>query len=301
MKPFQNVGFLGLGKMGGAMAERLLGADFRLHVFDPHDPAMYRFIQSGAVAHNSPMSVANSASIVFACLPNQEVSRQAAFGPDGVVHGSEIRIYAEMSTIGKDAIEQIASTLIEKGIETVDAPITGGLPGARAGTLAMLVSGSPSSIETIDPLLRVIGKDVYCMGDHPGMAQVMKLINNLVMASNVIVASEGLVFGAKARLDADMMMKVLNAGTGASFASSAILKNAISGLFNFGAALSIIEKDLNVGLSEASLVGVEMPVIDKARTIWHAAYEAGRGADDFTTILQAVEEKSGIRVRGRPA
>lgn len=301
MKPFQNVGFLGLGQMGGAMAERLLGADFRLHVFDPRAAAMERFTQSGAVAHNSPVSVANAASIVFACLPSQEVSRQAAFGPGGVVHGSAIRIYAEMSTIGKDAVEQIALALIEKGIETVDAPITGGLPGARAGTLAMLVSGSPSSIETIYPLLRVIGKDVYSMGDHPGMAQVMKLVNNLVMASNMIVASEGLVFGAKAGLDADMMLRVLHAGTGASFVSSAILKNAISGVFNFGAALSIIEKDVSVGLHEASLLGVAMPVTDKARTIWHAAYEAGRGGEDFTTILQVVEEKSGTRVRGRPA
>lgn len=301
MKFPENVGFLGLGQMGGSMAERLVGQSCRLHVFDLAPAAMERFTAGGAVAHASPRSVADAASVVFACLPSQEISLATAFGPDGVVHGSAIRIYAEMSTIGKETIERIAAALLEKGIETVDAPITGGPPAARAGTLAMLVSGAAPALETVRPLLARIGRDIYPMGDRPGMAQVMKIVNNLIMAGNMIVGAEGLAMGAKAGLDADMMMRVLQAGTGQSFITCEVLRRAMGGSFDFGAAVSIIDKDVTLGLREAGLLKLDLPVIDQARQVWHAAYEAGRGAEDFSAILKVVEEKNGTLVRGRPA
>ncbi|RYF39259.1 MAG: NAD(P)-dependent oxidoreductase, partial [Comamonadaceae bacterium] len=240
MQTLPTVGFLGLGQMGAAMAERLQGAGYPLQVFDPNPAAVEPFIRRGAVAHPSPASVADAAVIVLACLPSQEVSRQAAYGPDGVANGSAIRIYAEMSTIGKETIEDIADALRARGIDTVDAPITGGAPGARAGTLAMLVSGAAERIAALRPLLEVIGKEVYVMGERPGMAQVMKLLNNLVMATNTVAAAEGLVFGAKAGLDPDMVLQVLEAGTGASYAASRIMANAVGGVFHYGAAIAII-------------------------------------------------------------
>lgn len=300
MKTSKSVGFIGLGQMGGAMAERLVDAGFQLHIFDPNDAAVQPFRLRGAVVHASPASVANAAEIVFACLPSQEISRRAAYGPDGVVHGRAIRIYAEMSTIGKETVEQIARSLLGADIDTVDAPITGGAPGARAGTLAMLVSGAATSIATLRPFLDVIGKDVFVMGDRPGMAQVMKLVNNLVMAANTVAAAEGLVLGAKAGLNPDVVLQVLQAGTGASYAADRILANAVSGVFNYGAAVSIIDKDVSVGVHEATLLGVVMPVIERVRDVWHAAHAEGRGADDFTTILKMVEERNGVVVRGRP-
>ncbi|RYX89419.1 MAG: NAD(P)-dependent oxidoreductase [Comamonadaceae bacterium] len=301
MQTLPTIGFLGLGQMGAAMAERLVDAGYSLQVFDPNPSSVEPFVRRGAVAHPSPASVADAAAIVLACLPSQDVSRQAAYGPDGVASGSAIRIYAEMSTIGKETIEDIANALRARGIDTVDAPITGGAPGARAGTLAMLVSGAAESIAAMRPLLKVIGKEVYVMGEQPGMAQVMKLLNNLVMATNTVAAAEGLVFGAKAGLDPDMVLQVLEAGTGASYAASRIMANAVAGVFHYGAAISIISKDVSVGVHEASLLGVDMPVIAKARDAWNAAAGAGRGRDDFTTILKVIEEPHGVTVRGRPA
>ncbi|MCW5178429.1 NAD(P)-dependent oxidoreductase [Burkholderia cenocepacia] len=276
METLKHIGFLGLGQMGGPMAERLLGQSFRLHVYDPSPAALEPFIEGGAVIHDSPREVADAASIVFACLPNRDVSLAVGLGPDGVVHGKAIRVYAEMSTIGQDMIERIGAGLAEKGIDIVDAPISGGAPAARAGTLAMLAAGTPAAVEQLMPLLSLIGKAVFVMGERAGMAQIMKIVNNIIMATNLVVCSEGLAMGAKAGLDPDMMMRLLDAGTAQSFAGSKMLSRAVSGRFDYGAALAIIEKDMSLGFDEARLLNIATPTIDRARYVWHAAYEAGR-------------------------
>ncbi|MBJ9938492.1 NAD(P)-dependent oxidoreductase [Burkholderia multivorans] len=301
METLKHIGFLGLGQMGGPMAERLLGQSFRLHVYDPSPAALEPFIEGGAVIHDSPRAVADAASIVFACLPNRDVSLAVGLGPDGVVHGKAIRVYAEMSTIGQDMIERIGAGLAEKGIDIVDAPISGGAPAARAGTLAMLAAGAPAAVEQLMPLLSLIGKEVFVMGERAGMAQIMKIVNNIIMATNLVVCSEGLAMGAKAGLDPDMMMRLLDAGTAQSFAGSKMLSRAVSGRFDYGAALAIIEKDMSLGFDEARLLNIATPTIDRARDVWHAAYEAGRGTEDFTSILTFVAEQGGTRVRGRTA
>jgi 3-hydroxyisobutyrate dehydrogenase-like beta-hydroxyacid dehydrogenase len=299
MKSVKDIGFLGLGKMGASMAERLMGDAVRLHIYDPSEAALEPFAKGGAIVHDSPRAVADAASMVFACLPNREVSLAVGLGADGVVHGSAIRLYVEMSTIGQDLIEQIGAGLAKRGIDIVDAPVSGGPPAARAGTLAMLVSGEPSAVAQVSLLLARIGKEVFPMGNRPGMAQVMKIVNNIVMAANMVVCAEGLAMGAKAGLDADMMMRLIDSGSGQSFACSRIMSRAVSGQFDFGAALAVIEKDMALGLAEAGLMEVTMPAIERARDVWHAAYEAGRGDEDFTSILRFVEERNGTRVRGR--
>lgn len=293
------IGFLGLGQMGSAIAERLLDKGFSLHVHDPMHSAMDRFVAAGATAHPSPRSVADAASIVFACLPSKEASLAAASGAQGVMHGSAIRVYAEMSTIGKPAVEQIAALLQTKQVALVDAPVTGGPPLARAGNLTMLVAGEPAAVAVVRPYLALAGKNIFSLGDQPGMAQVMKVVNNLLMASNMIVACEGLAMGAKAGLDADVMLRVLDAGSGQSFSACEILRKGVEGTFDFGAALSILHKDVSTGLRDAEALDVEMPVIEQAQRIWREAFEAGWGDQDFTSILKVVERKNGTLVRGK--
>lgn len=292
------IGFLGLGQMGGAMAERLLGGRYTLHVHDPAPRAMERFAAAGAVVHDSPRSVADTAAIVFACLPSPQASCDAAFGRMGVVHGSAICVYAEMSTIGQAAIGRIAAQLREGGISTLDAPVTGGPPAARAGTLTMLVAGESNAIERVRPLLAAIGGEVHVLGEQPGMAQTMKIINNLVMAGNLIVGCEGLAIGAKAGLDPDTMLRVLKAGTGQSFSACEILRQGVDGSFDFGASLSIVEKDVHLGLAEARALDAVVPVLEQAAGLWAEAVRAGWGSQDFTTMLRFVEQRNGTVVRG---
>lgn len=293
-----NLGFIGLGQMGAPMAERLIGPDVRLHVYDTSTEALERFVGLGAVACRSPKDVADAAEIVFACLPSQQISHAVAFGELGVSSGRKIRIYVETSTIGKTAIEQISSKLADQGIETIDSPVSGGPPAARDGRLAVMISGEPSARQAVEPWLNRIGRKVYVLGDRVGQAQIMKIVNNLVMAANVVVASEGLVIGAKAGLNPDIMMDVLSASTGKSVALTDILDPAgLAGSFDFGARLSILDKDTALGISEAQELAVPVPVIEAAGGVWHAAADKVGKDGDMTRILEFVEQNGGTTVR----
>ena len=291
------LGFLGLGQMGSPMALRLIGPDVALHVFDPSPAAKAKLVEAGAISHDSPRSVADAASIVMACLPNRKISEDAAFGPNGVIHGKAIRIYAEMSTIGTTTVQAIFDQLAARGIRAVDAPISGGPPGARAGTLAMMASGAADAVAQLSPWLGRIGRKVYVLGDRPGQAQVMKLVNNLVMAANMVVASEGLVMGAKAGLDPDLMAEVLKSGTGQSASADMLTRSALTGAFDFGAHLSIVDKDVQLGIAEAHNLAVPVPAIEQAGGLWQAASDAGRASEDFTAIIKIVEQRGGAVVR----
>ena len=292
-----HLGWIGLGQMGLPMAERLLGEDVVLHVMDTNPSTVSDLVAKGAVAHPTPRSVADAAGIVFACLPSQEISRSVAFGSDGVAGGKAITTYVETSTIGTETIAAIATELGEKGIDVVDSPISGGPPAAREGRLAIMVSGPPAALDAVGPWIARIGKTVVTVGDRPGQGQVMKLVNNLVMAANTVVACEALVMGAKAGLDPDTMVDLLSAGTGASRALSDIVApTALPRTFNFGAHLSILDKDVTLGVSEATALGVPVPVIDAARAIWQSAAHEGYSKRDFTEIAKFIEDRGGASI-----
>ena len=297
MANFTRIGFLGLGQIGAPMAERLLAEDVRLHVFDPRPDAVASLVALGAVSCGSPAAVADEARIVFACLPNGAVSEAVAAA---VADGRAVRIYAEMSTIGKRAVEGIATRLGARGVAVVDAPISGGPAAARAGTLAMLAAGAPEAVAELDPWMRRIGREAFVLGDIPGQAQVMKLVNNLMFASNLVAACEGLAMGAKAGLDPDAMLAMINAGTGRSVATERVLEEVVSGRFAFGAALSVLDKDVTLGLAEAAALGVPMWALEQAARVWRFAATQGAGADDVTTIARFMERWAGAEIRRVP-
>lgn len=299
MDDVTRIGFLGLGQMGAPMAERLFGPDVELHVFDPRPEAVAPFVARGAVACGSPREVADAASIVLACLPSGEVSEVAALGPEGVVHGHAIRVYAEMSTIGRPAVERIAAGLAARGIAAVDTPITGGPPGARAGTLALMVAGAADAVATLRPFLERIGKRLFVLGERPGQGQVMKLVNNLLIAANMVSAFEALAMGAKAGLDPDAMVDVVNAGTGRSFVTSDMMPAVLSRRFGFGAAIAVVDKDVHLGLEEARALGVPMWGVEQAARVWRFAATQGMAKDDISELARLMERWAGAEIRGR--
>lgn len=294
-----HIGWLGLGQMGAPMAERLFAEDVQLHVFDPRPEAMAPFVARGARAHGSPREVADAASLVIACLPTGKVSEAAALGPDGVIHGRAVRVHAEMSTIGRDTIGRIAEGLAAKGIGLVDTPLTGGPAGARAGTLTIMTAGAPENVAAARPFLERIGRKVHVIGDTPGAGQVMKLVNNLLVAAHIITTFEALSMGAKAGLDPDAMAAVVNGGTGRSFVSSDMLPAVLSGAFGFGAAISVIEKDVTLGLEEARAQGVPMWVIEQAARVWRFAASQGMAQADISEVARLMEGWAGAEIRSR--
>lgn len=289
------VGFIGLGNMGRPMAERLLAPGIRLHVHDPDPAAMARLTERGAVGHGSPGAVADHASHVFACLPSAAISEQVALAPGGISVGRAVRVYAEMSTIGRQAVRRIADGLGQRGIGTVDAPVSGGPAGARAGTLAIMVAGAAQDRAALVPLLRLIGSRIVVMGDEVGGGQTMKLVNNLVLASTMAGTFEALVMGAKAGLDPAVMTEVLNASTGSSRVSTEIIpRHVLTGGFDFGAATSIVAKDVALGVVEAQALGVPMWTLEQAARVWKFAVALGHGGSDITALLPLMAGWAGV-------
>lgn len=289
-----SIGFLGLGNMGAPMAERLLAPDIRLHVFDPRPEAVAAFTARGAIGCASAAEVADRAEIVLACLPSGAVSEAVAAE---VAQGRAVRAYAEMSTIGRETVQRIAARLAEAGIGFVDAPVSGGPAGARAGTLAMLAAGAPEARALVEPLQRRIGREVFVLGDAPGLAQVMKLVNNLLFAANLATACEAFAMGAKAGLDADAMLRMVNAGTGRSMVTERVMEEVLSGRFAFGAAISILDKDVRLGVAEATALGVPMWTLEQAARLWRFAAVEGHAAEDLTVLARMIEGWTGAPIR----
>lgn len=293
------VGFLGLGQMGAPMAERLLCDGIALHVFDPAALALARLASLGARTHADPASVADAAEIVLACLPSPAVSEAVALGPRGIAQGKAVRVYAEMSTIGCASIERIAAGLAAREIGLVDAPVSGGPPAALAGTLTLMVAGGPAEMDLALPALERIGRSIYRVGDRPGLGQMMKLVNNLVVAANMAAVFEALVLGAKGGLDADMMVGILNASTGRSMVSTDMVpRSVLTGRFDFGATIAILDKDVALGLEQAAKLSVPMWTLEQSARLWRFAATQGRGAEDITALIRVMEEWAGVTVRG---
>lgn len=292
-----DLGFLGIGQMGSAIAERLQAAGATLHLYDPNQVALAPFLAKGAVAHASPTGVANAARIVFACLASGAICKSVA---REVAAGDAVRIYVEMSTIGGPAQAKVQAIVEERGITLVDCPISGGPKGARAGTLTVIVAGPPDARDELRPWLQKVGKNVFEVGDRPGQAQLMKLVNNLINAANMATAFEALVLGAKGGLDPDKMVEVLNVSTGQNSATlTKVPKSVLTGTFDYGSSLTIMLKDVVLGLQEAETLGVPMWVHGTVGQLWRFAEQQGLGPADFTSLIKLMEGWAGVEVRSR--
>lgn len=292
----KRIGWIGLGQMGFPMAERLLGSDADLHVHDPSPGPVAALTARGAVAHDSPRGVADHAEIVFACLPSRKISEAVA---ESVSGGAAVKIHVETSTIGRSGIRAIGERLARSGIITIDAPVSGGPPAAREGRLHIMASGPDAAMDALSPLLLLIGKSVSRLGPEVGQAQTMKVVNNVIMAANMVVAAEGLAIGAKAGLGLTQMIEILSVSTGASRALAEILgPNVVDGAFSFGAHLSIVQKDTALGASEAADLQVPTPALDAVTALWREAAENGFADKDFTRIAQFVAQRGGVALPG---
>jgi 3-hydroxyisobutyrate dehydrogenase-like beta-hydroxyacid dehydrogenase len=295
------IGFVGLGTMGFHMARRLIEAGHKLIIYDTRPEAIARLTALGAAAASSPKDVADRVETVMASLPSLDAVWQVATGRDGVIEGGRIKRFVDLSTSGARMAKRISEALAPKKIVQVDSPVSGGPGGAERGTLAVMVSGPAADIELLQPALSVFGK-IFVIGDRPGMAQTMKLANNLLSATAMAATSEAMVMGVKAGLDPAVMIEVINAGSGMNTASRDKFPRAIlPGTFDYGFTNGLMYKDVRLCLDEAEGMGVPMWVGSMVRQMFQLA-ATQHGADaDFTTIVKCVEEWAGVEVRARGA
>src|SRR5579863_6211286 len=298
--PQQNVGFVGVGRMGGPMCRRLIEAGNSLTIFDKSDAAMRPLEALGAKRVDSPAAVASAAEIVLASLPTPPIVQAATLGPQGVIEGSRVKIFIDVSTTGSTYAKRVAEGLKAKNIVAVDAPVSGGVAGAEKGTLAVMVSCDDQTFATIKPIVEVIGK-VFHVGKQPGQGQTMKLLNNLLSATAMAISSEAVVMGVKAGLDAAQVVDVINAGTGRNSATvDKFPKYVLPRTFNLGFALSLLNKDVRMCMEEAGALGVPMVVGSAVRQLLSIA-AASEGPDaDMTDVAKTVERWAGVTVESQP-
>jgi 3-hydroxyisobutyrate dehydrogenase-like beta-hydroxyacid dehydrogenase len=293
------LGFVGVGRMGGPMALRLLDAGYKLCVYDVSPEALKPFIDRGAQIATSPAEVASQAEIVLLSLPMPDVVRNVALGGnDGVINGSKVRTVIDLSTTGPGAAAQIAGLLADRSIGWVDAPVSGGVTGAKAGTLAVMVSCPKPQFEKLEPVFKVFGK-VFYTGEKPGLAQSAKLANNLLAATALVATSEAMAMGVKAGLDARVLIDIINASSGRNSASQdKFPRTILPGTFDFGFATGLSYKDVRLCVDEAETMGVPMVVGAAVRQML-AVTKARFGADsDFTHVAKLLEEWAGVEIRG---
>lgn len=290
------IGFIGLGNMGFPMASRLAAAGRELVVYDTRGELVDRAMKFGAHGAASPRELADRAEIVLASLPSLQASAAVA---EGVAGGEEITLFIDLSTVGSAVAQRNHATLTASGIAALDAPVSGGVSGAQQGGLAIMVSGPCAAFDIAKPLLEQLGRPFF-VDEKPGAAQTMKLVNNLMAATTLAATAEVMVMGVKAGLDPQVMLDVLNAGSGATHASrDKFPKAVLPRTFDYGFATGLMVKDVRLYLDEANALGLPMQLADAVAALWESTLRDEGPESDFTSIVKVLERTAAVTVRGK--
>lgn len=288
-----DVGFVGLGHMGLPMMGRLVAAGHPVAVFDTDPAAMERAVQLGARAAASVRDVADRTESVLASLPTPQVSNEVAAE---VATGSRVRRFVDLSTVGQLAAQRNHEVLRERDIAALDSPVSGGVHGALAGTLAVMVSGPHAEFELLRPVWSAIGRATF-VSEHAGAAQTMKLINNLIAATTLAVTAEAVVLGVKAGLDPQVMIDVLNAGSGATHASRDKFPRAVlPRTFDYGFTTGLMTKDVLLYLEEAHDKSCPVDLAEAVARLWERTRDEEGAGSDFTSVVKHMERVAGVTV-----
>jgi 3-hydroxyisobutyrate dehydrogenase-like beta-hydroxyacid dehydrogenase len=292
----RSVGFVGLGAMGAHMVARLLDAGHDLAVFDTRAEAMEPHVARGALACDSAVAVADAAATVLVSLPTPDVVRAVAGELAG---GGAMGAYVDLSTTGPEVAAEVAATLGARGVACLDAPVSGGVAGAQAGTLTIMAAGDEALFERLRPVLEALGRNVVLVGAEPGQGQLAKVLNNLLSASAIAITGEALALGVRGGLSARTLLDVFNSSSGRNTASAdKYPKQVLTRRFGAGFRLELMHKDVQLCLAEAQRQGVPMALGGAVGELWtRAAASAAQGAD-CTEIVRMLEDDAGVVVSG---
>lgn len=290
------IGFVGLGRMGGPMSRRLIDAGSTLCVYDSSAEAVGPVKAAGAAVGTSPEDVGHKADVIFVSLPTPDIVERVVL--EGIAQGSRRKIIVDLSTSGPGMAGRVSRALAERGVDWIDAPVSGGIAGATNGTLAVMASGPRTAFDQVEPLLKVFGK-VFFVGEKAGLAQVAKLGNNLLAAAAMVISSEALAMGAKAGLDPKIMLDIINAGSGRNSATQdKFPRSVLPRTFDFGFATGLSYKDVRLCVDEAEALGVPMVVGAAVREMLAITNAKYGPTSDFTCIARVIEEWAGVEIKG---
>jgi 3-hydroxyisobutyrate dehydrogenase-like beta-hydroxyacid dehydrogenase len=290
------VGFVGCGRMGGPMARRLLAAGATLRAYDVDERALAAVADAGADVADSPRAACDGAAIAVTMLPDPPTVNRAARGPDGLLAGlGDGALWLEMSSSRPSTTRTLAGAAAERGAALLDAPVSGGVAGAEAGTLTIMLGGPPALVERARPLLSVLGRSLVHVGDRPGDGDAAKTINNMLSATNLAAAAEALAMGIRAGLDPERLVDCVNGGTGASHAmEQKIGGQVLTGRFASRFTLGQYLKDLGIARGLADDHRVPTPVNGAAHALWTAHAARGHADADHTRLVALLLADAGI-------
>jgi 2-hydroxy-3-oxopropionate reductase len=291
------IGFIGLGIMGKPMAANLLKAGHHLVVYDLARERLVDALLKGAEEGSSPADVASRVEIVITMLPNSPEVKEAVLGAHGVIDGVRRgTILVDMSSIAPSVSRQVAAALDAKGVETLDAPVSGGEPKAKDGTLAIMVGGNPQVFEKVKEILLAMGSSAVLCGGI-GSGNVTKLANQVIVALNIAAMSEALVLATKAGVNPETVFNAVKGGLAGSTVLNAKAPMVLEGNFKPGFRIELHIKDLQNALDTAHEVGVPIPLTGLVMEIMQALKIEGKEKDDHCGIIQFYERLAGVAAR----
>ena len=302
----EQIGFIGVGNIGNPMARQMIAAGHSLIVFDLRGETMENLLELGADAGASAADVASRCSVVFTSLPGPVEVDVAVAGGEGILSAASAGdIHVDLSSNSITAVQRLAALEAEHGVTYIDAPVTGGVTGAEAGTLTVLGSGDEQAFERVRPLLHAIGANVFHLGEA-GTGCLFKLINNVIILCGNQIVQEAMVLGVKAGLDPENLLEKLRLGTARPYMGLApyLLGRRFE---NPSFTLKLAEKDVSLALEAARANHVPMPVANAAHQTYLRALAAGLGELSFLATLEALEAGASTKVpevqldAGRPS
>jgi 3-hydroxyisobutyrate dehydrogenase-like beta-hydroxyacid dehydrogenase len=277
------------------MAQRLIEAGHRLVVCDRVDAALAPLMAAGATRGASPREVAEACRIVFTSLPGPAEVEEVVTGSGGLLEAARPGdVHVDLSTSAFDAVKALATREAEAGVELVDAPVSGGAMGAKQGTLTVMASGSEGAFRRVEPLFAAFGKNVFYLGGN-GKGTLTKLVNNAIFLCGGLLLQETFAMAAKAGLDLEQLLAVVQKSSGAAYAGPAKLLLG-RGFDNAFFQLALAEKDVGLALSSARGLDVPMPMIEAAHATYARALAMGLGPKLFAATLLAIEDAADVEL-----
>ncbi|MCQ2036456.1 2-hydroxy-3-oxopropionate reductase [Stutzerimonas kunmingensis] len=291
------IGFIGTGIMGKPMASNLQNAGHQIFLSEHHDKAPADLVQAGAIALATPQEVAQEAEFIIVMVPDTPQVEDVLFRDQGIAAGvGPGKVVIDMSSISPSATKQFAEKIKASGAEYLDAPVSGGEVGAKAGSLSIMVGGSEAAFERALPLLQAMGKNITRVGEN-GDGQTAKVANQIIVALNIQAVAEALLFAAKNGADPAKVREALMGG----FAGSKILEvhgeRMIKGTFDPGFRISLHQKDLNLALAGARELGLNLPNTANAQQVFSTCAAIGGSGWDHSALIKGLEHMANFSIR----
>ena len=281
------VGFIGLGIMGRHMAGHIQAAGYRLHVYNRTKSKADELVAKGAVWHGDPAAVAANADVVITIVGYPKDVEEVYLGDGGLVANARSGAYLiDMTTSEPSLAIRISEAGKARGLQALDAPVSGGDVGARDGKLAIMVGGDQATFEHILPLFEAMGENIVLQGSA-GAGQHTKMCNQIVVAGNMLAAAEGLSYALKAGLEPEKVLQCVGTGAAASFLLNALGPKMVAEDFAPGFFVHHFIKDMTIAAKEAAGMGVDLPALNLAKSLYSRIAEEGAREDGTQALIKA--------------